>query len=274
MEIGKSEIGEFLEIGEFSGIGKILEIENARPRKKETARAFASKREIPSKSTLVGLKKCTINMYKFGQISISSKDFNREYQVQKYVDLEKIRVSEGVVANRCDTRYIVGYEVKPGVIVPLYIKTPKDCFSSGVSRYNDSSPWKMGFNVRENEAWVQQYEGIFWRVCEILHAPGCGGFELGGTLTGEPLNNGYVNAKLLTWDGQIQTGFQGTSQNPEEIGTCHATGILKIASVYRQGSNYHLQVFLKECKYQERDVIFKSLLSSDDESDSGYDTIH
>ena len=275
MEIGKSEIGEFLEIGEFSGIGKILEIENARPRKKETARAFASKREIPSeKSTLVGLKKCTINMYKFGQISISSKDFNREYQVQKYVDLEKIRVSEGVVANRCDTRYIVGYEVKPGVIVPLYIKTPKDCFSSGVSRYNDSSPWKMGFNVGENEAWVQQYEGIFWRVCEILHAPGCGGFELGGTLTGEPLNNGYVNAKLLTWDGQIQTGFQGTSQNPEEIGTCHATGILKIASVYRQGSNYYLQVFLKECKYQERDVIFKSLLSSDDESDSGYDTIY
>ena len=213
-------------------------------------------------------------MYKFDQISISSKDFNREYQVQKYVDLEKIRVSEGVVANRCDTRYIVGYEVKPGVIVPLHIKTPKDCFSSGDSRYNDSSPWKMGFNVGENEAWVQQYEGIFWRVCEILHAPGCGGFELGGTLTGEPLNNGYVNAKLLTWDGQIQTGFQGTSQNPEEIGTCHATGILKIASVYRQGSNYYLQVFLKECKYQERDVIFKSLLSSDDESDSGYDTIH
>ena len=52
------KIGEFLEIGEFSGIGKILEIENARSRKKETTRAFASKREIPSeKSTLVGLKK-------------------------------------------------------------------------------------------------------------------------------------------------------------------------------------------------------------------------
>ena len=233
-----------------------------------------NKREIPSKSTLVGLKKCTINMYKFGQISISSKDFNSEYQVQKDVDLMKIRVSEGVVANRCDIRYIVGYEVKPGVIVPLYIKTPKDCFSSGVSRHNDNSPWKMGFNVGEDEAWVEKYEGIFWRVCEILHAPGCGGFELGGRLAGEPLSNGaYVNAKLITWDGQNRTGFQGTSQNPEDIGVCNATGILKIGSVYRQGSNYHLQVFLKECKYQERDVIFKSLLS-DDESDSGYDTIY
>ena len=61
-KIGKSEIGEFLEIEEFWGIGKILEIENARSRKKETTRAFASKREIPSeKSTLVGLKKSIIN---------------------------------------------------------------------------------------------------------------------------------------------------------------------------------------------------------------------
>ena len=33
-----------------------------------------------------------------------------------------------------------------------------------------------------------------------------------------------------------------------------------------------LQVFLKECKYQERDVIFNSLLSDDE--DEGYDTVH
>ena len=215
----------------------------------------------------------TINM-KFGQIEIESKKFNSEYQIQKDVDLEKIRVSEGVVANKHDTRYIVGYEVEPGVIVPFYIKTPKNCFSSGVSRYNESSPWKMGFNVEEDEAWVEQYEAIWWRICEFLHAPGCG-FELGGRLAGEPLSNGaYVNAKLITWDGQNRTGFQGTSPNPEDIGFCNATGILKIGSVYRQGSNYHLQVFLKECKYQERDVIFNSLLSDDETDDSGYDMVN
>ena len=55
VKIGKSENRGNRKIGESSGIGKILEIENARPRKKETARAFASKREIPSKSTLVGV---------------------------------------------------------------------------------------------------------------------------------------------------------------------------------------------------------------------------
>ena len=55
----------------------------------------------------------------------------------------------------------------------------------------------------------------------------------------------------------------------------HATGVLKISSVYRQGSNYHLQVFLKECKYRKRDISFESQLSDDDDSDeSGYDTIY
>ena len=204
-------------------------------------------------------------MYKFGEISILSKDFNSEYQVQKDIDLAKIRISKGVVANRCDTRYIVGYEIEPGVIVPLHIKTPKDCFSSGVSRYNESSPWKMSFNLREDEAWMHQYAAIWGTIEELL----------GQKLMGNPLCDFWLNAKLITWDGQIRTGFQGTCPNSEDIGFCNATGILKIGSVYRQGSNCHLQVFLKECRYRERDVIFKSLLSSDDESDdSGYDTVH
>ena len=118
-------------------------------------------------------------------------------------------MSEGVVANKHDARFTIGYEVESGKIIPLCIKTPKDCLSSGVSRFNESSPWKMGFNVGGDEAFREQYEGIWWRVCEILHAPGCG-FEIGGCLTGEPLNNGkYINPKLITWDNEIRTRFRG-----------------------------------------------------------------
>ena len=203
-------------------------------------------------------------MYKFGQIEIASKDFNSEYKLTNIVDLEKIRVSEGVVANKHDTRYTIGYETEQGKIVPLYIKTPKDCISSGVSRYNENSPWKMGFNVGEDEVWTQQYEAVLKKIEDLL----------GKKLEGEPLNNEkYVNPKLITWDGEIRTRFKGNSWGkPESIGSCFATGILKIGSVYRQGSNYHLQVFLKECKYTKRDTNFESLLS-DDEEDSGYDTV-
>ena len=67
-------------------------------------------------------------MYKFGQIEIASKELNSVYQITNDVDCEKIRISEGVVANKHDTRYTIGYEVEPGKVVPLYIKTPKDFF--------------------------------------------------------------------------------------------------------------------------------------------------
>ena len=203
-------------------------------------------------------------MYKFGQIEKLSKEFNTEYKVTENVDLEKIRLSEGVVANKHDTRYTIGYETEQE-IVPLYVKTPKDCVSSGVSRYNESSPWKMGFNVIEDKNWVRQYEAISKKIEELL----------GQKLEGALLNNEkYVNPKLITWNDEIRTRFKGNSwDKPESIGSCFATGILKIGSVYRKGSNYHLQVFLKECKYRKRDSTFESQLS-DDEEDSCYDTIY
>ena len=123
----------------------------------------------------------------------------------------------------------------------------------------------MGFNVSKDEAWVRQYEAIWNKVEELLRQK----------LEGTPLNNGkYINPKLITWDGEIRTRFKGKPwEKPENIGASHATGVLKIGSVYRQGSNYHLQVFLKECKYTKRDISFESQLSDDDE-DSGYDTIY
>ena len=208
-------------------------------------------------------------MYKFVlddnlELKIASKEFNSEYQIISTIDLNNIRLSEGVGTNKHDTRHTIGYEVGPGKIVPFYIKTPKDCISLGVSQYNESSPWKMGFNVSKDEAWILQYEGIWNKVEELLRQK----------LKGTPVNNGkYINPKLITWDGEIRTRFKGNSWGkPENIGSCYATGILKIGSVYRQGSNYYLQVFLKECKYMKRDTSFKSQLSDDE--DSGYDTIY
>ena len=202
---------------------------------------------------------------KFGQIQIASKDFYSTYQVTDIhsIDLDKIAVSGGVKANKHDTRYTIGYEVEPGKVIPLYIKTPKNCSSSGVTRYNDNSTWKMGFNVSEDPTWVSKYKAIWDRVEELLFQK----------LSGTPLSNEkYINPKLITWEDQIKTRFNPSCSKLEDhIGYCYATGILKIGSVYQQGSNYHLQVFLKECKYKERDVNFQSQLLSDDED---YDTVY
>jgi len=139
--------------------------------------------------------------------------------------------------------------VDPCKVVPLDIKTPKDCASSGVSRYNESSPWKMGFNVSEDKEWVKQYKSIWIQIEELIFRK----------LTGKPLSNDkYVNSKLITWDGEIRTRLRGNSWNkPEDIGACYAIGVLKIGSVYRQGTNYHLQVFLKECKYKREMLVLR-----------------
>lgn len=200
-------------------------------------------------------------MLKFGQIEIACKDFYSTYQVTDAIDLEKIVVSDGFTANKQDTRFTIGYEVAPGKIIPLFIKTPKNCSSNGVSRYSENSAWKMGFTVGGEEAFVEKYTSIWERVEELM-------FQ---NLTGTPLNKErYINVKLITWEDKIMTRFNGRDV-PYNI-NCEASGVLKISSVYQQGSNHYLQVFLKECRYRDRDVEFKSQLS-DDDGDSGWDTV-
>jgi len=196
-------------------------------------------------------------MLKFGQVSVASKDFHSTYEVTNNIDFDKITLCEGVVANKADTRYTIGYEKEPGKIIPLYIKTPKNCWSSGVSRYNENAAWKMGFNVSEDSTWLKMYEMIWKKASELV----------GNNFAGDPKSD-WINPKLITWKDDIKTKFNGWGVPYDKY--CDATGVLKIGSVYKQGSNYYLQVFLKECRYVERDVEFQSQLSDDEE----YDTVH
>ena len=132
-------------------------------------------------------------MLKFGQIDIARKEFHSRYEVTDIfsIDLDKITISDGVTANKCDTRFSIGYEVEAGEIMPLFIKTPKNCSSTGVSRYNDNSAWKMGFNVSEDLVWVRQYGAIWARIEELIF------FKLDKS----PLNNEkFINPKLITWE--------------------------------------------------------------------------
>ena len=46
---------------------------------------------------------------------------------------------------------------------------------------------------------------------------------------------------------------------------CSATALLKIDSVYKQGKNYHPQVYVEECKYTDAENQQCSMLSDDDD---------
>ena len=52
---------------------------------------------------------------------------------------------------------------------------------------------------------------------------------------------------------------------------CSATAVLKIDSVYRQGKNYHPQVYIEERKYTDAENQQCNMLSDDDDDDDDDD---
>ena len=73
----------------------------------------------------------------------------------------------------------------------------------------------------------------------------------------------YVHGKLKMWKERIKTNFHGQDV-PYDM-YCNATAVLKIDSVYKQGKNYHPQVYVEECKYTDAEKQQCNMLSDDDD---------
>ena len=113
----------------------------------------------------------------------------------------------------------------------------------------------MSFNASEEKEWASQYKKI-WNETESEF------FEKNAT---EPIKREgrYVNGKLKTWKEHIKANFH--SQDVPYNMHCNATAVLKIDSVYKQGKNYHPQVYVEECKYTDAENQQCSMLSDDDD---------
>ena len=102
-------------------------------------------------------------MLKFGQKEVTTKDFYGQRQITDIfsIDVNRVVVSDRVSCNNgkycC---YIVGYQLDEALI-PLFIKTPRDIFSCGISQYDKNSVYTMSFNVSEEKEWVSQYKKIW-----------------------------------------------------------------------------------------------------------------
>ena len=197
-------------------------------------------------------------MLKFSQKEVTTKDFYRQRQITDLftIDINKVVISDKVLRNNGkDCCYIVGYQVDRRTLKPLFIKTPKNIFSSGVSQYDKNSAYTISFNVSEEKEWVPQYKKILNDVESQL-------FE---KMTTEIIKSEgrYVNGKLKTWKERIKTNFHGQDV-PYDM-HCNATAVLKIDSVYKQGKNYHPQVYVEECKYTDAENQQCNMLSDDDD---------
>ena len=171
------------------------------------------------------------------------------------IEVNKVVVSDKVPCNNGkDCRYIVGYQVD-GALLPLFIRTTKNIFSYGVSQYDKNSAYTMSFNVYEAKEWVPQYKKI-WNDVEL---------QLFEKLVTELIKGGdkYVRGKLKIWKEHLKTNFHGQDV-PYDM-YCNATAALKIDSVYKQGKNYHPQVYVEECKYTDAEIQQCNMLSDDDD---------
>ena len=176
-------------------------------------------------------------MFKSGQKEVTTKDFYGQRQITDIftIDVNKLVISDKVPCNNGkDCRYIVGYQVN-GAPAPLFIKTPKNIFSYGVSQYDKNSAYTMLFNVSEEKEWMSQYKKIWNEV----------GSQLFEKLATEPIKGKDVRGKLKKWKKDIKTNFHGQIV-PYDV-YCNATAVLKIDSVYKQGKNYHPQTYIEEC---------------------------
>ena len=59
----------------------------------------------------------------------------------------------------------------------------------------------------------------------------------------------YVYGKLKMWKERIKASFHGQDV-PYDM-YCNATAVLNIDSAYKQGKNYHPQVYVEESKYTD-----------------------
>ena len=202
-------------------------------------------------------------MLKFGQKGVTTKEFYGQRQITNTftIDVNKVVVSDKVSCNSGkDCRYVVGYQVD-GALIPLFIKTPKNIFSYGVSQYDKKSDHTTSFNVSEEKAWVTQYKKI-WNEVES---------QLFEKLATEPIKGEgkYIYGKLKTGKERIKTNFH--AQDVPYDMYCNATAVLKIDSVYKQGKNYHPQVYVEECKYADAENQQCNMLSDDDDDDGFFE---
>ena len=58
-----------------------------------------------------------------------------------------------------------------------------------------------------------------------------------------------MHGKLKPWKERINTNFHG-QDIPYDM-YCNATAVLKVESIYKQGKNYHLQVYIEDYNYTD-----------------------
>ena len=75
-----------------------------------------------------------------------------------------------------------------------------------------------------------------------------------------------MHGQLKSRKERIKTNFNG-QDIPYDV-YCNATAVLKVDSVYKQGKNYHLEVYVEKCKYTDAESQQCNTLSDSEDEGS------
>ena len=105
--------------------------------------------------------------YIFDGSDIDVKSFSTIYELTNIfdIDLDRLILSAPVICNKNNEQYVtvhIGYKKMYDNIVPLYVKLPINCYSNGVSQYNQNSTWKMGLDISNDKEWMEMYK-VIWK---------------------------------------------------------------------------------------------------------------
>ena len=191
-----------------------------------------------------------MSSYNFNGLDINVKKFNSVYELTDIhtMDFDRLVVGAAITYNKSDVRSIVGYKTEEGTVIPLYVKSPENCYSNDVNQYNENSAWKMDLDISDAEKWMERYMTL-WKEIEA---------RLDAVLERVVKNDVYINPKLTKWEGTFRTNFYGADIPFSR--SVRANTVLKIGNVYRQGGKYYPQIFVKECKITKDNFPAKSFL--------------
>lgn len=89
-----------------------------------------------------------MSSFKFGQKQIPSKYFRNQLTGILTINVNDLVLSDRVSCNDGkDWWYTVGYQVDGEIIIPLFMKTPKNLLTYGVTQFDKNSAFTMSLTM-------------------------------------------------------------------------------------------------------------------------------
>ena len=159
----------------------------------------------------------------------------------KNVQLENVLVSNKISFGEKNYKYFIGYLYNDNKDRPLHITLPET--SANVRSYDRQTKWLYFFI--EDDDLFEKYNTIWDKVSANIKKD----------FDSEPAyNKNFLKTKIKSHSNEVTDFYDKGIPKVDSNHTCLV--VISLDSVLKKDDNYYSQVFLKECKYLEKKLIW------------------